>query len=145
MGDDYGVPTDLPWATVFKVGLPPTTADNLLYSFGVETPPELIGEGGWVAVHPTQLYETAAGFLIWGITLVLLVRGVRPGNLFLTTVALLAVERFWVEFLRAKDDRFFGQFTLAQLISLALVVIMGALYWRGRSQAVASGAIRGAT
>ena len=38
-------------------------------------------------------------------------------------VALLAVERFLVEFLRAKDDRFFGVFTLAQMISLVVLVL----------------------
>ena len=36
-GDDYGVPTDLPWGIAFPKGLPPTT----------------------VKVHPTQLYEIA--------------------------------------------------------------------------------------
>lgn len=133
VGDDYGVPTSLPWGTVFKVGLPRTTADNLRSSFGVETPPEMIDAEGWVAVHPTQLYETAAGFAIFGIILVLLRRGgVRPGNLFLTAVSLLAVERFLVEFLRAKDDRFFGDYTLAQAISLVILFASGAAIWRNR-------------
>jgi prolipoprotein diacylglyceryltransferase len=31
------------------------------------------------------------------------------------------VERFFVEFFRAKDDRFFGVITLAQAISLLLI------------------------
>jgi phosphatidylglycerol:prolipoprotein diacylglycerol transferase len=30
-------------------------------------------------------------------------------------------ERFLVEFLRAKDDRFFGVLTLAQIISLGII------------------------
>ena len=34
---------------------------------------------------------------------------------------LAGAERFAVEFLRAKDDRFFGVLTLAQVISLAIV------------------------
>ena len=38
-------------------------------------------------------------------------------------LALAGVERFLVEFLRAKDDRFFGVLTLAQLISLAIVAV----------------------
>ena len=129
VGDDYGVPTDLPWGMVFKVGLPPTTAAGL-QSFGVETPPELIDAEGWVAVHPTQLYETAAGLGIWGITLLLLRRGVRPGNLFLTAVALLAVERFLVEFVRVKDDRFLGDYTLAQAISLVILFAAVLAAWR---------------
>ncbi len=137
VGDDYGVPTSLPWGTVFKVGLPRTTAENLRLSFGVETPPELIDAEGWVAVHPTQLYETAAGFITWGIILVLLRRGgVKPGNLFLTAVALLAIERFLVEFLRAKDDRFFGDYTLAQAISLLLLITAVVAAWRNRRNAL---------
>jgi len=33
------------------------------------------------------------------------------------------VERFVIEFLRAKDDRIFGAFTLAQVTSVALVLV----------------------
>ena len=61
--------------------------------------------------------------LIWGIALWLLHRGVKPGNLFASVVALLATERFFVELVRAKDDRFFGDFTLAQLISVLIILI----------------------
>ncbi len=135
VGDDYGVPTSLPWGTVFKVGLPPTRADSLLRNFGVETPPELIDAEGWVAVHPTQLYETAAGLIIWGVTLLLLRRGtILPGNLFLTAISLLATERLLVEFLRAKDDRFFGDYTLAQAISLLILLAALIAIWRARSR-----------
>ncbi len=38
-------------------------------------------------------------------------------------LVLAGLERFLVEFLRAKDDRFFGLLTLAQIISLAIVVV----------------------
>jgi phosphatidylglycerol:prolipoprotein diacylglycerol transferase len=38
-------------------------------------------------------------------------------------LVLTGVERFLVEFLRAKDDRFFGALTLAQVISLAVVAV----------------------
>lgn len=138
VGDDYGRPTDLPWGTVFKVGLPRTTADNLRNIFGVETPPELIDAEGFVAVHPTQLYETAAGFAIWGIVLWLMRRGtLSPGNLFVVVVMLLATERFFVEFIRVKDDRFFGDFTVAQLISVVIVLVGGVVAWRQRRAAAA--------
>ena len=94
----------------------------------------MIDAEGWVAVHPTQLYETAAGFISWGIILLLLRRGgVRPGNLFLTGVGLLAIERFFVEFLRAKDDRFFGDYTLAQAISVVILITAVIAAWRNRS------------
>ncbi len=134
VGDDYGMPTSLPWAVKFKVGLPRTTADNLRQVFGVETPPELIDAEGWVAVHPTQLYESGAALAIWGVVLLMMRRNVRPGNLFVTTVALLAVERFLVEFVRVKDDRFFGDYTLAQAISLTILVAALVTVWRNRAR-----------
>ena len=36
---------------------------------------------------------------------------------------LLGIERFLVEIVRAKDDRFLGPFTVAQLISAAIIVV----------------------
>jgi prolipoprotein diacylglyceryltransferase len=44
--------------------------------------------------------------------------------------ALLAAERFGIEFLRAKDDRFVDDFTLAQVISALLLVLVLALWVR---------------
>ena len=46
----------------------------------------------------------------------------RPGSVALPLFALLAVERFLIEFLRLKDDRFLGPLTLAQAISLLVLV-----------------------
>ena len=133
VGDDYGKPTDLPWGIAFRVGLPRTTPENLRQVFGVETPPELISADGFVAVHPTQLYESAAALAIWAIALWLLRhRRLSPGNLFLVVVWLMAAERFVVEFIRVKDDRFIGDFTLAQMISVAIMVIGAFLVWRRR-------------
>ncbi len=132
VGDDYGVPTNLPWAMTFENGLPPTRAGNLREQFGVEVDPA-IGDYELVAVHPTQLYETFAGLLIWVVALRLMRRPMRPGALFLAVLSLLMVERFLVEFIRAKDDRFFGTFTLAQLLSVGILVGIGILYGRLRS------------
>ncbi len=131
VGDDYGVPTDLPWGVRFEVGLPPTTAGVLRHEFGVEVDPS-IADNAFVAVHPTQLYETFACLAIWGVALWLLRRPTRPGSIFLTVGALMATERFLVEFIRAKDDRFFGGFTLAQLISAAVLLATLAVAWRRR-------------
>ena len=127
VGDDYGVPTDLPWGIEFRVGLPPTTAGVLRSHFGVDVPAD-IPDDAFLAVHPTQLYTTFAALLIFAIALRLRKTvPMRAGSLFLITLGLLSVERFFVEFVRAKDDRFFGHFTLAQLISVAIVVLVGVL------------------
>jgi phosphatidylglycerol:prolipoprotein diacylglycerol transferase len=123
VGDDYGRPTDLPWGVAFANGLPPTTAGNLRHEFGVAVPAG-IADGTLLRVHPTQLYETALALAIWGVGLALLRRRRRPGDVALPVLGLLALERFAVEFLRAKDDRFLGPFTVAQAISLALVVLI---------------------
>ena len=60
-------------------------------------------------------------------------RGARRGMTTVVVVSLLAVERFLVEFLRAKDDRFVGGLTLAQVLSLVALVIMGVLWMRLRA------------
>lgn len=124
VGDDYGRPTDLPWGVRFANGLPPTDAGSLRSEFGLEIPAD-IPDDRVLAVHPTQIYETLLALVIWGIALWLVRRGARPGTVTLVTVALLAAERFGVEFLRAKDDRFLGPFTLAQMWSVvALVAVL---------------------
>jgi phosphatidylglycerol:prolipoprotein diacylglycerol transferase len=133
VGDDYGRPTDLPWGVAFPVGLPETTAGNLRDLFQVPIPAS-VPDGTLMRVHPTQLYETALALLIWGIAVWMFRRRHPPGAIALTVLALLAVERFAVEILRAKDDRFFGPFTLAQVISVAVLVLVGVIAWRRRGR-----------
>ncbi len=98
VGDDYGRPSDLPWAVAFPEGLPPTV----------------------VPVHPTQLYEAAAlGILAW-----LLIRWRRHhvadvavlGRYFVLAGSI----RFAIEFVRV-NGRIAGPMTLAHLISLGLI------------------------
>jgi len=126
VGDDYGRPTSLPWGVAFPVGLPPTTAGELRQMFGVSIAPN-IPDDQLLRVHPTQIYETLTCLAIWGIGLWLFRRGLRKGQTALIILGLLAVERFLVEILRAKDDRFFGGFTLAQVISVAVFLIVTTL------------------
>jgi phosphatidylglycerol:prolipoprotein diacylglycerol transferase len=123
VGDDFGYPTDRPWGVKFKYGLPaPTTADFMRREYGAEIPSG-VDPSELVAVHPTQLYETLLGLTIAAVGIWLIRRGVRPGVAGMVSFALLGAERFAIEFLRAKDDRFFGEITVAQIISIAFVVI----------------------
>lgn len=133
VGDDYGRPTDLPWGVAFPVGLPPTRAGMLRTEFHVAVNPA-IPDDALVKVHPTQVYETLLALVIWGIGLWLLRRNPRPGTVGLVVIGLLAIERFGVEILRAKDDRFFGPLTLAQVISIAVVVVVAVLLVRRRGE-----------
>jgi phosphatidylglycerol:prolipoprotein diacylglycerol transferase len=131
VGDDYGRPTSLPWGVAFPVGLPPTTA-GALRQFGVAVA-QGIPDDTLLRVHPTQIYETLSCLVIWGIGLWLFKRGLRKGQTALIVLALLAVERFLVEILRAKDDRFFAGFTLAQGISVAVfLIVTGLAFTRSR-------------
>jgi phosphatidylglycerol:prolipoprotein diacylglycerol transferase len=139
VGDDYGVPTDVPWGLRFPVGLPPTTAGSLRSTFGLEIPPEIANDT-LLAVHPTQAYETIAALVIWGIGLWSLRKLKEPGATVLLVLGLLGLERFAVEFLRAKDDRFLSGFTLAQLLSVVLMVVVTLLAVRLRSRRSAEGA-----
>lgn len=121
VGDDYGRPTDSWVGIAFPEGAPPSTAGNLRESFGVSIP-ESVPDSAVLAVHPTQLYEVGMSLLIFAVLWRL--RGTRPvGWVFSLWLVLAGLERFIVEFFRAKDDRFFGALTLAQLISIGLVLV----------------------
>jgi phosphatidylglycerol---prolipoprotein diacylglyceryl transferase len=122
VNDDYGRPTDLPWATRFPEGLPPSTAANLQLQFGVPIPPG-VEPGTVLAVHPTQLYEAVIMLAAFAVLWRLRTRASATGWLFGVYLVFAGAERFLVEFVRAKDDRFLGPFTLAQLTSVVLVTI----------------------
>ncbi len=99
VGDDYGLPSDLPWAVAFPEGLPPTT----------------------VPVHPTQLYE-AAGLLVIAGLLVRWRRLRRPASFVLGAYLVLAGGlRFAIQFLRVHDPLLFG-LGVAHLASFAAVI-----------------------
>jgi phosphatidylglycerol:prolipoprotein diacylglycerol transferase len=132
VNDDYGRPTDLPWGMKFPEGLPPSTAENLQSLFGVAVPAG-VSPDTVLAVHPTQLYEAAimmgAFFFLWRWR-----RSGRPvGWLFGAYLVWAGVERFLIEFVRAKDDRLLGPFTIAQLTSALLVALGIVLLMRWRS------------
>ena len=85
-----------------------------------------------LTVHPTQLYETALGFVMFLILWRLRGHKHAEGWLFGLYCVLAGLERFLIEFLRAKDDRFFGGLTAAQVIALA-VVAAGVIIMQRRS------------
>jgi phosphatidylglycerol:prolipoprotein diacylglycerol transferase len=114
VGDDYGRPSDLPWAVAFPQGLPPTT----------------------VPVHPTQLYEAAAlGIIAW-----LLLRWRRsavPDAVVLGRYLVLAgAVRFAIEFIRI-NERVLGPFSVAHLAAAALVAA-GLVLWIAASASPAA-------
>ena len=120
VGDDYGAPTNAWYGVAFPKGAPPTTAQSLR-DFGVNVDPSIPADAV-LRVHPTQLYETGAALLMFGILLWLNRRPHARGLAWGLFLIMLGIERFLVEIVRAKDDRFFGSFTVAQIISILLVV-----------------------
>ncbi|MGE0361643.1 MAG: prolipoprotein diacylglyceryl transferase [Vicinamibacterales bacterium] len=98
VGDDYGIPSDLPWAVAFPEGLPPTT----------------------VPVHPTQLYETVALLPIaW---LLQRWRGQGRPDAFVLGAYLVStgLVRFGIEFLRWRQP-LVGPFAVAHVLAFMAV------------------------
>jgi phosphatidylglycerol---prolipoprotein diacylglyceryl transferase len=129
VNDDYGRPTNLPWGVRFPEGLPPSTAGNLHHLFGIPVPPGT-DPSTVLAVHPTQLYEIAAMLIAFAVLWRLRRNGRPVGWLFGLYLMFAGIERFLVEIVRAKDDRFLGPFTLAQLTSVVIVILGGVLMAR---------------
>jgi phosphatidylglycerol:prolipoprotein diacylglycerol transferase len=96
-----------------------------------------------IAVHPTQLYETAMGLVMFAILWRLKDHRHAAGWLFGVYCVLQGIERFLVEFLRAKDDRFVGPFTVAQAIAMTFVVAGALWMWRRSAAPTAPATTRG--
>jgi phosphatidylglycerol:prolipoprotein diacylglycerol transferase len=131
VNDDYGIPSSLPWAMKFPDGLPPSTVANLM-QMHVTFPPGT-NPADVVAVHPTQIYETVAMLLVFWWLWRLRVHQHGTGWRFGVYLALAGTERFLVEFVRAKDDRLLGPLTLAQGVSILLVLTGLYIMWRLRA------------
>lgn len=121
VGDDYGRPTGSWVGLAFPKGSPPSTAGNLRDAFGVAVP-DSIPDWQVLRVHPTQLYEVALSAVVFFVLWRMRRHPYRAGWLFTIWMILAGLERFLVELFRAKDDRFFGSLTLAQVISVALII-----------------------
>lgn len=126
VGDDYGRPWNGPLAVSFPEGAPPSTVGNMTQLFNIPAP-EGAGPNDVIAVHPTQLYETALGFVMFLILWRYRDHKHAEGWLFGFYCVLAGIERFIIEFVRAKDDRFFGTLTVAQII--ALLFALGGAVW----------------
>ena len=128
VGDDYGKPWDGPIAVQFPEGVPPSTAGIMQREFNAQFPvgtdPNMV-----VSVHPTQLYEvamaTAMFFILWRLR----GHGRQEGWLFGVWAVLAGIERFVVEFFRAKDDVLTVGISVAQTIAIGTFVLGVVLLW----------------
>jgi phosphatidylglycerol:prolipoprotein diacylglycerol transferase len=110
----WGVSTKLPWGVTFTNPVAKS----------------LVGVPLGVALHPTQLYESAAEFLIFGILYWRIRKPHAPGAIISLYLMLYSTVRFLVEFVRYHEqpNPFGGPLNTSQWISLALLVL-GAAYW----------------
>ena len=131
VGDDYGRAWSGPLAARFPQGAPPSTAENMAQLFGSPVPAG-VDPAAVLAVHPTQLYETAMALVMFAVLWRLRDHEHAEGWLFGVYCALAGVERFVVEFYRAKDDRFLGPFTSAQMVAFGFLVVGAVLMIRRR-------------
>jgi len=118
VGDDYGLPTTMPWGISFPSGLPPST-----YSIFQTYYPwvDLSGfDPGVLKVHPTQIYEAIIGLIMFVFLYKKRLSVSVPGTLFFLYLFLAGLERFFMEFIRT-NPKYFLIFSGAQLISLIMI------------------------
>ena len=136
VGDDYGLPTDSAVGIAFPEGAPPSTA-GYLRTVGADIPAS-VPDSTVMAVHPTQLYEVAAGLFLFFVMLRISKKNLLPGRMFALFLAFYGVERFLVEFVRAKSDRLLLGLSTSQLASLLLLGIAAYIWTRAGRNASAT-------
>lgn len=100
---DYGPPSDVPWAMAFPKGIVPTE----------------------VPVHPTPLYNIAITLIFFALIWRVRTRDFPAGTIFAVSIIAGGLERFITEFWRNTPKIAFGWMSLAQIISIVLVVAGG--------------------
>ena len=142
VGDDYGLPWNGFLAVAFPEGAPPSTAANLDAMFGVAIPLG-VAPNTVLAVHPTQIYEVVLLTLAFVILWRLRHHRHAEGWLFGVYGVLAGIERFLIEFVRAKDDRvFYDTLTIAQVIAIGFIVLglaWMAYTWKANGRGVRTG------
>jgi len=111
----FGKPSSLPWAITFT---DPASLAPL-----------------HVALHPTQIYESMAGFAIFGFLYATRDRFKTPGMRFWTMLILYGIARSFLEIFRDDPRGFLGPFSESQIVSAVLIVYAVASILRARANA----------
>lgn len=98
VGDDYGIPSTLPWAIAFPQGLPPTD----------------------VPVHPTQIYEAVALLPIAVLLFRMRQRGAHARAVVGAYLVLTATTRFAIQWIRVYEP-VVGPLGFAHVAALAAI------------------------
>lgn len=102
-GYGYGVPTSLPWSVTFNN-------------------PESLAPLG-IPLHPTQLYYSLSGLIIFAVILIAVRHIKRHGTVCGFFLILFGSTQFVIEFFRADHKRLIGSVSVTQLITLAFISI----------------------
>jgi phosphatidylglycerol:prolipoprotein diacylglycerol transferase len=95
-----------------------------------------------LAVHPTQIYESLAGLMLFAFSFWLLTHRSFRGQVLVTVGALYGLWRFFIEYLRDDPERGFAfGFSTSQLISLALIPVCVIAYVQLKKRAEEHGDI----
>jgi phosphatidylglycerol:prolipoprotein diacylglycerol transferase len=110
-GYDYGTPTHLPWAVIFR------------------SPAAAPGAPLGVPLHPTQIYSSLVEFVLFAVLLWLLHRPHQDGEILGTWLFLGGLASFLLTFLRGDNALLWsGVVPVTQLIAAAMV-FAGGLLW----------------
>jgi len=109
VGDDYGIPSNLPWACSFPNGLPPT----------------------YIPVHPTQIYEMLAYFTIFFYLRYKKKNQHFSGELMFEYLFLAGFARFMIEFIRT-NTKYLFDLSGAQYLSLIMMMLGAFQMWNMR-------------
>lgn len=137
---DYGIPTDLPWGTIYANGtVKPTNAAADYFSRNPEAAAEwnyselatnIVDHDRFgaitefdlnVAMHPTPVYEFIMGVIVFFFLWKLRTKLVIPGMLFGVYLLVMPVQRFIIEFWRLNPIVALG-LTQAQLFSILIFI-----------------------
>jgi phosphatidylglycerol:prolipoprotein diacylglycerol transferase len=107
VGDDYGNPTNVPWAMTFPHGSPPTTQ----------------------YVHPTQIYDTICMFILFAILWRIRKKDRPAGWMTAVTFIILGIQRFLMEIIRHTTPSSIPGLTESQLIAIGFAVVGAVMLW----------------
>src|SRR5262245_6351783 len=118
----YGKPTDLPWGIVFPEGSMPHAAHQSagLISFGDPA----------LAIHPTQIYESAFEIGIFLVLTLMRSRKRFHGQILLTWLTAYPIARSIIEVFRGDKERgiWFLGLSTSQIISIGVAMVALAMY-----------------
>lgn len=135
----YGQATDVPWAMSFPkhIGIDGSIVGCPAYLHQLNDGLISPLHSHSLPVHPTQLYSSCAALLIFVFLLWLWKKEYAEGKLLLVFLAVYALFRFLIEFIRENDIIACG-LTLSQIISLATIIAILATYTLFSLKAIAN-------